>query len=190
MDNHLHNWIEAYKAIADLIVAKVPAIKHVDLYYGQENMVDEDGNWMPFRAPAVFLDFSAAEVKDLSEGKQELLMDIGVYLYMETVQDSDRGSWGQRRALEFMGLLRQLHQALHNAEGTHFGPLSRTGLGRVPAPPYVVLYRQTYQCHLLDYGASPNYNEAEPPMAMELRTPADPPVPETPEQRLFPFVGV
>lgn len=83
------DWGAAYKELCALIRAKVPAIKHVDLYYGQEQFIGSDGNWTPFRAPAVFLEFRAAVVQDLGDQAQQLTMDIGVYLLHETVQDTD-----------------------------------------------------------------------------------------------------
>lgn len=189
MDNDLHNWGEAYKAIADRIRQQVPDIKHVDLYHRQEVAVDDDGNWIPFPAPAVFLEFNTAQVNDLGEGKQEMLMDITVYLYTETTADTNQGGIGQARALAFIALMRRLHQVLHGAEGQHFGPLSRTALRRVDAPPYAMLYAQTYSSHMLDYGAAPNFSEAQPPMPVDVGTPAPPPVPEAPDVRLYPFVG-
>lgn len=172
MNNDLQNWGEAYKALATLITAKVPAIKHVDLYYGQEQAVDADGNWMPFRCPAVFLEFNAAEVQDMGDNRQLILMDVGVYLCFETVQDSDLGSLGQPRALQFIQLLRDLNAALHGAEGTHYGPLSRIGLARVEAPPYMILYRQSYRSAMLDYSATANFDEEDtPPLELTLDAP-------------------
>lgn len=53
LDPLTQDWGETYKELCALIRAKVPAIKHVDLYYGQEQFIGGDGNWMPFRAPAV-----------------------------------------------------------------------------------------------------------------------------------------
>lgn len=164
LDPLSQDWGEAYKELAALIRAKVPAIKHVDLYYGQEQFIGSDGNWMPFRAPAVFLEFRAAEVQDLGDQVQQLTMDIGVYLLHETVQDTDDRSLGQRRALEFVALLRQLHQVLHGAQGTHFMPLTRTELSRAEAPPFCYFYRQTYRCVIIDNGAAPQWNWAEPPL--------------------------
>lgn len=164
LDPLKQDWGEAYKELAALIRAKVPAIKHVDLYYGQEQFIGSDGNWMPFRAPAVFLEFRAAEVQDLGDQVQQLTMDIGVYLLHETVQDTDDRSLGQRRAMEFVGLLRQLHAALHSAQGTHFMPLGRTELSRAEAPPFCYFYRQTYRCVIIDNGAVPQWNWKEPPL--------------------------
>lgn len=158
------DWGEAYKELCALIRAKVPAIKHVDLYYGQEQFIGSDGNWTPFRAPAVFLEFRAAVVQDLGDQAQQLTMDIGVYLLHETVQDTDDRSLGQRRALEFVGLLRQLHATLHSAQGAHFMPLTRTELSRAEAPPFCYFYRQTYRCVIIDNGAAPQWDWAEPPL--------------------------
>ena len=157
VDTKLQDWGEAYKALCALITTKLPRVKHVDLYYGQETMVDSDGNWMPFRAPAVFLEFNTVQADDIGGLSQQLTMDITAHLYMETVQDTDKGSAGQRRALEFVELMRQLHQVLHNASGDHFGPLSRVGMRRVEAPPYVYMYAQTYRCVMLDNSTVPQY---------------------------------
>ncbi len=158
IDNALQDWSEAYKELCALITAKLPEVKHVDLYYGQEQAVDGDGNWLPFRAPAVFLEFTAAQVDDMGGLCQQLTMDVTVYLYVETVQDTNHGSAGQRRALEFTGLMRKLHQALHNASGEHFGPLSRVGLRRQEAPPFVYMYAQTYRCAMIDNSTAPQYD--------------------------------
>lgn len=167
-DPSIQDWSAAYKELCDLIATKVPEVKHVDLYYGQENLVDGDGNWMPFRAPAVFLEFNTAQVDDLGQLGQQLLMDITVYLYMETVQDTNAGSAGQRRALEFTGLLRKLHQVLHGTGGEHYGPLGRTALRRVEAPPYVYLYAQTFQCVIMDYAAVRQWPQEDmPPFTVE-----------------------
>lgn len=158
LDPALQDWSEAYKELCDLIAAKLPQVKHVDLYYGQEAAVDGDGNWLPFRAPAVFLEFNAAEVMDLGEMSQQLTLDITAYLYVETVQDTNAGSLGQRRALEFTGLMRQLHQVLHGAHGEHFGTLTRTAMRRVEAPPYAYFYAQTYRCTLIDNSTAPQWS--------------------------------
>lgn len=177
MHNELQDWSEAYTSISERIPEKVPAIKHIDLYHGQEQAIDQDGNWIPFRAPAVWLEFNAAEVADLSDLRQLITMDVGVYLAFETVQDSNRGSLGQGRALEFIGLLRLLHQHLHGHRDTHHGPLTRVGLSRVDAPPTMILYRQVFRCAMLDYGATANYDELENP-ALELGRPAPAPTPD------------
>lgn len=177
MHNELQDWGEAYKSIADHIADKVPAIKHIDLYYGQEQAVDQDGNWIPFLAPAVWLEFNANEVADLMDKRQLITMDVGVYLAFETVQDSNRGSLGQARALQYIGLLRQLHQHLHGHAALHHGPMTRVAMNRVDAPPTMVLYRQVFRCAMLDYGATANHDELENP-ALELGRPAPPAPPD------------
>lgn len=153
-DAALQDWGEAYKDLCALLRTKVPELKHIDLYYGQEQMIDADGNWLPFKSPAVFIQFQAAAVNDLGDLAQELMMDITFYLYVETVQDTNDTSAGQERALQFIGLMRKLHQALHNASGDHYSPLSRVGLNKVDAPPYVQMYGQVYRCVMIDNSAS------------------------------------
>lgn len=181
-DNTIQDWGEAYLELSELILEKVPGVKHLDLYYGQEQAIDSDGNWLPFPAPAVFLAFNAADVADLGNQSQQLTMDITVYLAFETVQDSSANSLGRKRSMEFIGLLRQLHKALHNTSGKHFSPLSRTGLNRVEAPPYMIFYSQTYRCVILDHGAVPQWEEVDtPPLSIE----GNPPPPEVDPNPLF-----
>lgn len=158
MHNEKQDWGKAYQQIATLILTKIPAIKHVDLYYGQEQTLQGDGNEYPFRAPAVFLQFDAV-VEDLGELRQMLTFDIKVYLAFECVQDSHRGGTGEARALQFVALMRQLHEVLHNATGDDFGHLSRVAMTREEAPPEWYFYAQTYRCTLLDYGATLNWTE-------------------------------
>lgn len=77
LDPKLQDWAEAYKELCAIIKAKLPEVKHVDLYYGQDQVVDRDGNWMPFRAPAVFLQMEAAQVSDLGECRKEDYIERG-----------------------------------------------------------------------------------------------------------------
>lgn len=176
LDNTLQDWGGAYKELCDIIAEQVPEVKHIDLYYGQEQAIDSDGNWLPFRAPAVFIAFNADAVNDLGDLSQQIEMSITVYLAFETVQDSNMGSLGQARALEFIGLLRKLNKALHNTRGIHFSPLSRTGLNRVEAPPYMILYTQTYRCVMIDNTSAPQWDHVDlSAMPVEVASPADPP---------------
>lgn len=161
LDPTLQDWGVAYKELCAIIKAKVPEVKHIDLYYGQDQVVDQDGSWIPYKAPAVFLQFDAAKVDDLGDNTQQLTMDITMYLSVETVQDTNHGSAGQRRALEFVALLRKLHMQMHGASGDHFSPLSRVGLQKkADAPPYMYMYAQTYRCVLLDNSTNKQYNFA------------------------------
>lgn len=161
LDPTLQDWGVAYKELCAIIKEKVPEVKHIDLYYGQDQVVDQDGSWIPYKAPAVFLQFDAAKVDDLGDNTQQLTLDITMYLSVETVQDTNHGSAGQRRGLEFIGLLRKLHMQMHGASGDHFSPLSRVGLQKkADAPPYMYMYAQTYRCVLLDNSTSKQYDFA------------------------------
>lgn len=178
LDPTLQDWGEAYKDLCAIIKAKLPEIKHIDLYYGQDQVVDQDGNWVPFRAPAIFMEFAAPVVSDLGDNTQQLTMDITMYLCMETVQDTNHGSAGQRRALEFVGLLRKMHMVMHGAEGDHFSPLSRVALAKkADAPPYMYMYGQTYRCVLLDNSTSKQYDFlAAGTLGLEIEPYSAPPV--------------
>ncbi|MBK9598575.1 MAG: hypothetical protein IPO60_09755 [Flavobacteriales bacterium] len=166
-DTTAQDWGKAYLELCELLHAKVPGLKHFDLYYGQEMAVDGDGNWLAFRAPAVFFEFSAAQVVDLGGMSQQLDMEITVYLYVETVQDTNKGSLGQARAMEFTGLLRQIHAALHGTSGEHFSTLG-PHRPRAGSPPYVYMYAQSYGCVLIDNGAVVNLPDiAAPPLDVQ-----------------------
>ncbi len=179
LDPKLQDWGEAYKELCVLIKEKVPEVKHIDLYYGQDQLVEQDGNWNPFPCPAVLLSFKAAQVRDLGDNTQELHMDITMYLYLETVQDTHHGSAGQRRAMEFVGLMRKLHTNMHGASGEHFSPLSRVEMAqKADAPPYAYVFGQTYRCVLLDNSTSKQYNFSEPgTLGLEITPHEAPPVP-------------
>lgn len=189
MDPILQDWGEAYKELCALLKEKVPELKHVDLYYGQDQVVDSDGNWLPFRAPAVFLEFQAPQVNDLGDLCQQLDMDITVWVATETVQDTHHGSAGQRKAMEFVALMRKIHVALHNASGQHFSPLSRVGMQRkADAPPYMYMYGQTYRGVLLDNSTSPQLAYLYPPHQLEIEPVSAPVPPITPEPGVCPTV--
>lgn len=178
LDPTLQDWGEAYKELCAIIKAKLPEVKHIDLYYGQDQFVEQDGNWNPFPCPAVLLGFRAAQVRDLGDNTQELHMDITMYLYMETVQDTHHGSAGQRRAMEFVKLMRKLHQTMHGASGEHFSPLSRVDMAqKTDAPPYAYVFGQTYRCVLLDNSGSRQWDFSEPnSLGLEIEQYAAPPV--------------
>lgn len=179
LDPKLQDWGEAYKELCAIIKAKVPEVKHIDFYYGQDQFVEQDGNWNPFPCPAVLLNFRAAQVQDLGDNTQQLTMDITMYLYMETVQDTHHGSAGQRRAMEFVGLMRKLHLAMHGTAGDHFSPMSRVDMAqKTDAPPYAYVFGQTYRCVLLDNSTSKQYDFAEPgTLGLEVEPHSAPPVP-------------
>ena len=177
MYNEKQDWTKAYQQIAAIILTRVPEIKHVDLYYGQERIADDDGNWVPFKAPACFLQFDLV-AEDLGELRQQLTVDIKVYVAFETVQDTNQGSLGQARALQFGALMRKLHQVLHNTQGDDFGPLSRVAMAREEGPPYWYFYSQTFRAVLLDYGATRNWTELadmDPEPALGLKVNPMPP---------------
>lgn len=177
--NDKQSWTQAYKELCEHIHSRVPGIKHIDLYYGQENILDGDGDWNPFKCPAVFLDFNAADVQDVGAGVQHLLTDVGVYLVFETTADSGSRSIGQARALEFMDLLRQVMAALQGHSGEHFNAMSRVGLQRVEGPPYCIIYRQVFRTLLVDYAGQPDETDVPtPPMEIEQPAPAPPTDPE------------
>lgn len=180
--NELQSWTEAYKELCERIHSKVPGIKHIDLYYGQENILDADGNWTPFRCPAVFLDFNAADVSNVGNNVQHITTDVGVYLMFETTAETGARSIGQSRGLEFMGLLRELMATLHGHSGEHFGAMTRVGLRRVDAPPTCIMYCQTFRTLLVDYAAQPDPHEVNTP-PMEIQRPA--PAPATDPSPLF-----
>lgn len=160
MHNEKQDWGKAYQQIATLITTKVPEIKHVDLYHQQEMLIDDDGNWIPFQCPAVFLEFTFTP-EDIGERRQLLNMEVTVRLAYETLSDSNKGSMGQARALKFIELMRKINEALHCAEGDDFGPMSRTGQAKHEAPPYMIMWSQTYSTIILDYSATQRYEEME-----------------------------
>lgn len=174
LDLSFQSFSEAYKELCERLRAQVPKLKHIDLYYGQEQFVDSDGNWMPFRAPAAFLEFQTINVASGGDGVQLITTDVVVRVVHETVQDTSDRSKGQQRSLEFFGLMQSIHRALHRHKGQHHGPMSRVGLGRLDGPPYWYMYQQTYRCVITDNSASPEYRHMDPPIALEIDPKAGP----------------
>ena len=178
-DPTFQDWGEAYKELCELVRTKVPEIKHIDLYYGQDQVVDSTGNWIPFKAPALFMQFDVVQAQDLGDQTQQLLVDVTMYLAMETVQDTNDRSLGQRRALEFVAMMRRLHMELHGKAGDHFNALSRVGMSKkADAPPYMYMYGQTYRTVLLDNSTSKQWSWREPgTLGLEIEPHTAPPVP-------------
>lgn len=156
MPEQLQNWVEAYQELADLIKEQVPEVQWVDLWMEQTSTEEEE---YPFPTPAMFLQFDANAIDEIGENEQVLNMNVTVLLAVDTLSDTYAGSANQADALHFGSLMRQIHLALHGKTGAKFGRLTRVGLRKEAAPPYVQLYSQVYATVLVDDSTAPKYQD-------------------------------
>jgi hypothetical protein len=143
-------YLEHEKRISD----NISEIKHIDLWSEQVSfMADEH----PFRSPAVFLGYRVLAADDQGEKKQELRLQVDVYLFYETFADTSKGSKKQQKALDFLDLLTKINACFHATYGNYYSNMRRTGFNPVETGGAGILYVQRYELSMTDDSASELY---------------------------------
>ncbi|MEO7977760.1 hypothetical protein [Flavobacterium sp.] len=139
-------YLEHEKRVTD----NISEIKHIDLWSEQVSfMADEH----PFKAPAVFFGYRILSAEDLSEGIQELQIQVDVYLFYETFADTSKGSKKQQKALAFLDLLTKINACFHASNGIYYSSMRRTGFNPVETGGAGILYVQRYVLTMIDDSA-------------------------------------
>jgi len=133
-----------------LITAKVPEIKHVDLWSEQVSFLQDEH---PFNAPAVFFAYGSNNMDDLGIKVQKVNLQVDVYLYFETFADTARGAKRQAKGLSFLELLSKINACFHGVNGNYFMEMRRNGFAPVDTGTANLLYVQRYECGMIDDAA-------------------------------------
>lgn len=152
----MQNWKSLYKELADKIADNVEAIQWVDLWNSQVYNLEGEH---PFPAPAVFLAFRSNSVEDTGVKVQKVNLQVDVFLFYETFLDTFKGAYNQQTALDFLDSLDKINAILHGSVGENYSSMRRVSFSPVDTGGSGNLYSVTYNCILMDYSATPEYEE-------------------------------
>lgn len=150
--------VELYKELCTKIKEGIPAIEWLDMWHNQVNFLESEH---PFPTPAVFLGFRIKSIKDMGEKAQQITMQVDVYLYYESMADTYEGSWNQDTALGYLDNLSDIYALLHGSEGESYSSMRRLGLSAVDTGSVGNLYLQPFECIVIDYAATKEYDESD-----------------------------
>lgn len=139
----MQNWTELYKELASNINDGIEAIKWIDLWHNQVNFLADEH---PFPTPASFLSFRTRRVEDLGQGIQQPEIQVDAYIFYETYADTYEGSINQDSALDFMNLLDEHQELLHDTSGDFYSNMRWIGTAPVDTGSTGNLYRISFEC--------------------------------------------
>lgn len=154
----MQNFKDLYIELSQLLSAKIPSIKWIDLWHNQVDFLDEE---YPFPSPAVFLSFRILNTTDLGTLAQNVTLQVDTYVFYETFADSFKGSFNQSTALEFLDLLNNVYANLHGTSGLNYSNMCRTGLSAIDTGAAGNMYQLNFKCQLIDYAATKTYVDGE-----------------------------
>lgn len=149
-DNYIQNWTEVYKDICETINTEIENVKWQDLWHNQVGFLTDEHS---FETPAVFHSFRILNTEDMHEGAQDVTLQIDMYLFYETMLDTNFGAYNQDDALEFLDTITKLHQAFHGKSGKYYSEMRRVGFSAVDTGSAGNLYLQTFKCKMRDLSA-------------------------------------
>lgn len=152
----MQQWTDLYLELSNKINDNLHEIRWVDLWHNQVNFLETEH---PFPTPAVFFAFRSKIIDDVGNNVQTLTIQVDVYLYFETFDDTYLGSHNQQSALDFLTNLTDIYALLHGTSGENYSEMRRTDIHPVDTGNAGNLYRQVFECVLQDYAASKNYED-------------------------------
>ncbi|WP_147439122.1 hypothetical protein [Faecalibacter macacae] len=152
----MQNWKDLYLELSDKINENLSDIRWIDLWHNQVNFLETEH---PFPTPAVFLAFRSKAIDDVGNNVQNLTLQVDVYLYFETFSDTFRGSHNQESALDFLTNLNDIYALLQGSSGENYSNMRRTDIHPVDTGNAGNLYRQVFECVLMDYAACKIYDD-------------------------------
>lgn len=156
----MQNWTDLYKELSDKVNDNLTDIRWIDLWHNQVNFLETEH---PFPTPAVFLAFRSKAINDIGNKVQDVTLQIDVYLYFETFADTFYGSHNQESALDFLKNLNDIYALLHGTNGENYSEMRRTDIHPVDTGNAGNLYRQVFECTLIDYAAQKAFDDATAP---------------------------
>ncbi|KQC30191.1 hypothetical protein [Flagellimonas eckloniae] len=153
-------WALLYREIATKLSDAISEVEWLDLWHNQVGFLEDEHN---FTTPAVFLAFSIlGEPEDLGVHAQRIRVQVDVYYYYETFEDTYNGAYNQTDALTFLNCISEIHAVLHGSSGDCYSECKRVGFGAVDTGSAGNLYRQSFTMLVEDASASPPLTEASP----------------------------
>ena len=158
-ENYIQNFTELYKELCQKVTDAIPEIEWQDLWHNQINFLDQEHS---FPTPALFYAIRILNTEDLHERAQDCNVQIDVYHYFETFDDTYQGSYNQESALAFLDNCTKVHQLLHASTGESYSAMSRVAFTPVDTGGAGNLYRQSFTCKLRDLSAIKQFNTVIP----------------------------
>ena len=157
--NYIQNWKELYKELCEKVSTALPDIKWQDLWQNQVGFLEEEH---PFPAPAIFYGFTILSTEDGGSKSQDVDLQVDVYHYFETFDDTYDGSYNQDSALAFLDSISDVFRLLHATSGTYYSEMRRIGFRMVDTGDAGNLYVQQFVCKMRDLSALPEYEGVIP----------------------------
>ena len=151
MEVYSQQWDLVYLELCEKVAENMPEIQWQDLWHNQINFLEEEH---PFTAPAVFYSLKVLDTEDLREGNQDVRLQIDIYLYYETLNDTYHGAYNQGDALEFLRAITKLHVLFHETKGAHYTDMRRVGFRPVDTGSAGNLYVQSFIAQMRDTSAA------------------------------------
>lgn len=129
-------------------MAALPDIQHVDLWHDQVDYLSEEH---PFATPAVFFGLSTLSVADNGELMQTTDLQVDIYVFWETFNDTYKGAKMQEEALQYLDLLLMVGLMFHGRSGEHFHQMRRSGTFRQESGGSGNLYRMQFQTNINEF---------------------------------------
>lgn len=157
------DWTEAYKEMCAVVkppnnkTGGIPEILHMDLWTEQIDFLPEEFPWPPH---SLFFNFNTDAIRTVGKNVQELAMKIDLIYCLDSLAETYNESDTQAIAFEFMATCKKIHSKFQGLSGLNFSSMNRVALRRVPAPQYLKVIAQTYDCIIMDYTGSKQPGEA------------------------------
>ncbi len=148
-----------YLELCTKVQNNISEIEWQDLWHNQIGFLEDEH---PFPTPALFYAIRILDTEDLQEGVQDCNVQIDMYHYFETFNDTYHGSYNQESALAFLENCKKVYQLFHNTNGETYSNMRRVGFDPVDTGNAGNLYRQSFQCKLRDLSAIKRFNGVIP----------------------------
>lgn len=158
-NNYKQDFTGLYLELCEAVSAQIPEVEWQDLWHNQVNFLEDEH---PFPTPAWFYAIRILDTEDASEKAQDCNVQVDIYHYFETFNDTYAGSYNQEGALDFLRNCQKAFELLHGTTGNTYSEMRRVGFTPVDTGSAGNLYRQSFVCKLRDLSAMKRYNEVTP----------------------------
>lgn len=154
----MQNFQTLYTELAKKLTDNINEIRWVDLWNSQVyNLEDEH----PFPTPAIFLAFRTNQTSDVGNKVQQVRMQVDVFVFYETFLDTFKDAYNQKDALAFLDIMDKINALFHGSSGTNYSSMRRIAFSPVDTGGAGNLWSITYETELMDYSATPKWEDLE-----------------------------
>lgn len=148
----MQNWKDLYLELGELLMAKAPVLKRIDLWRNQVDLPTQPA----IPSPALFLGFKIVKVEDQGQNIQLITCQVDTYLYHAGHADFE-GILNREIGEDFLKLLNDIFRILNGSSGTNYQNMRRTNLSSIVTESGANLYLQSFEMTLLDEGVQKTY---------------------------------